>query len=58
MPVVSETSLKASLQNIVHFGDTDVLPFPLERHWFSSAEQDVVGVLQAIDKDFDAHLAS
>lgn len=39
---VSEASIRAAISNIVHFGDTDVLPFPLERSWFTGDTDEVV----------------
>ena len=58
MPTVSEKNLRAALGNIVHFGDTDVLRFPLERHWFAVDEDSVVLLLQRIDSDFDEYVGT
>jgi hypothetical protein len=58
MPTVSEKSLRAALGNIAHFGDTDVLPFPLERQWFAGDEDSVILLLQSIDSDFDEYVGA
>lgn len=55
---ISEASMRIAISNIVHFGDTDVLPFPLERHWFTDEPDSVLELLQRIDKNFDDHLGS
>ena len=39
-----------------HWGDTDVLPFPLENHWFYDAEDQVVKLLAGLDRQFDQWL--
>ncbi len=57
MPTVSDLSLRAAIGNIVHFGDTDVLPFPLERQWFAGDEDSVVKLLHDIDEDFEEYVA-
>ena len=57
MPTVYEGSLRAAIGNIVHFGDTDVLPFPLEQQWFAGDKDAVVKLLQSIDDDCDEYVA-
>jgi hypothetical protein len=57
MPIVSEKSLRFAVKNIVHFGDTDVFPFPMERRWFEADEEAVIKLLQTIDGGFDEALA-
>lgn len=58
MPTVSEANLRLALANVVHFGDTDVLPLPLERHWFAGDEAGAVSLLQSLDDDFDSYIAN
>jgi hypothetical protein len=52
MATASEKSIRAALSNIVHFGDTDVFPFPLEKYWFATDLDEVVKLLQACDQNF------
>lgn len=54
----SEASIRAAISNIAHFGDTDVFPYPLEKLWFADDTEEVVKLLQAIDKDFNGLVAS
>lgn len=58
MPIACEASIRLALGNIVHFGDTDVFPFPLERTWFDSDEESVVRLLQELDDTFEAFLGA
>src|SRR5687767_11254682 len=55
--IVSEDSLRFAVRNVAHWGDTDVLPFPLENHWFHDAEDDVVALLSDLDSSFEEWLA-
>jgi hypothetical protein len=48
----SEASIRSAISNIIHFGDTDVFPFPLEKRWFEGDTAEVVKLLKGIDKDF------
>lgn len=57
MPTVNEQNLRAAVANVVHFGDTDVLPFPLERTWFQGDTDEVVKLLADVDHRFDVYLA-
>ena len=56
MPV-SKQSIELAVCNIVDWGDTDVLPFPLENHWFHDEKDHVVSLLQKLDKKFDLWLS-
>ena len=53
----SEASIRSAISNIVHFGDTDVFPFPLEKRWFEGDTAEVVKLLKGIDKDFHTLVA-
>lgn len=53
---ISEQSATWAVRNVAQYGDTDVFPFPLENHWFFDAEQDVVALLMALDRDFETWL--
>ena len=53
---VSKDSIKLAVHNIVAWGDTDVLPFPLENHWFHDAPDKIVGLLKKLDDKFDSWL--
>ena len=54
---VSKQSIKLAVRNIAKWGDTDILPFPLENHWFHDEEEQVVSLLQKLDKKFDFWLS-
>lgn len=54
--VVSKQSIILAVRNVARWGDTDVLPFPVENHWFHDDEHGVVDLLEALDKDFDKWL--
>jgi hypothetical protein len=54
--MVSEASLRLAVRNVAYWGDTDVLPFPLENHWFHDAEDAVVALLSDLDKSFNNRL--
>lgn len=58
MPTVSDASILLALRNIVHFGDTDVFPLPLERSWFEDDEAGVLEVLRRFDAHFDETVGS
>ena len=55
--IVSKDSLLLAFRNVAQWGDTDVLPFPLENHWFHDAEDEVVSVLTELDGAFDTWLS-
>lgn len=55
--IVSKDSLLLAVRNVAQWGDTDVLPFPLENHWFHDAEDEVVSVLTELDGAFDTWLS-
>ena len=56
MPLVPEAYLKLATQNIAHFGDTDIFPFPTENHIFYDKSEGVCTVLKEIDNDFESAL--
>jgi hypothetical protein len=56
MPLVPEADLKLATQNIAHFGDTDIFPFPTENHIFYDKSEGVCTVLKEIDSDFQSAL--
>jgi len=56
MPLVPEADLKLATQNIAHFGDTDIFPFPTENHIFYDKPEGVCTVLKEIDNDFESAL--
>lgn len=56
--IASENSLRLAVQNVAFWGDTDVLPFPLENHWFHDDEDSAVGILADLDDNFEFWLNS
>lgn len=55
---VSPKHLRTAIANIARWGDTDVLPFTLEHHWFHDAPRDVRAILEDIDANFDERIKS
>ena len=49
---VSKESIKLAVRNIASWGDTDVLPFPLENHWFHDEEDKVVNLLCRLNNKY------
>ena len=45
-----------ALRNISRFGDTDVLPYPIENHIFFDRSDDAIVLLDAIHRDFYGYL--
>lgn len=52
MPI-SKESIELAVRNVANWGDTDVLPFPLENLWFHDEEGQVVSLIQELDSKFD-----
>src|SRR5438309_724617 len=50
-------SIKAAVQNIAVFGDSDVFPFSFERHIFFDRPELVVKALEDLHNNFDRRLA-
>ena len=55
--VVAKDNLLFAVRNVAHWGDTDVLPYPLENHWFHDAEDPVTNLLLDLDERFEEWLA-
>ena len=47
---------KAAIQNIATFGDTDVFPFPIERHIFFDEADETLDLLKKIHSEFNDFL--
>lgn len=56
MATASEQSIRLAVRNVAKWGDTDVLPYPLENHWFHDAEDAVVDLLLSVDESFERWL--
>ena len=50
-------SLRAAIQNIATFGDTDIFPFSFEQHIFHDRPDLLQKALEKLHADFDAELA-
>jgi hypothetical protein len=48
-----EHSIEKALKNIIHFGDTDIFPFPFERYLFEDKFEECKSILESIHKDFE-----
>lgn len=55
---ISDASLRLAVKNIAAFGDTDVFPVPLEKHWFSDEPDIVFELLSKIREDYEAAFSS
>jgi hypothetical protein len=53
MPAVVE-SFRIAVDNISHWGDTDVFPLPSENHVFFDRRDDVVALLVQLHAQFDS----
>lgn len=51
-------SFKKALENIIHYGDTDIFPFPFERHLFEDKFQESLDILDKIHKDLTSALSA
>lgn len=54
MPLINKKTFRLAVDNIAKFGDTDIFPFPIENHIFNDKPDEVISVLEIIDKDFDS----
>ena len=50
-------NFKKALLNIIKFGDTDIFPFPFERHMFDEKLQDVLNILEEYNNDLEKFLS-
>jgi hypothetical protein len=50
-------SIKAAIQNVAGFGDTDIFPYTFEQHIFHDKPDLLQKALEEIHKDFDSQLA-
>ena len=51
-------SIKAAINNIAAYGDTDIFPFSFEQHIFHDKPELIRGVLEDIHDDIEGHLAT
>jgi TIR domain-containing protein/reverse transcriptase-like protein len=51
-------AFEAALRNVERFGDTDVLPFPIEKTVFAESRRESLELLQRIDAKFESFVAS
>jgi hypothetical protein len=50
-------SIKAALQNVAGFGDTDIFPYSFEQHVFHDKPELLQKALEGLHKEFDTHIA-
>jgi len=50
-------SIRAAIQNVAEFGDTDIFPYSFERHIFRDKPELLQKALEELHKDFDSQLA-
>ena len=53
----SKRSVELAVRNVARWGDTDILPFPIENHWFHDAEGEVVRLILQLDQNFNQWLS-
>jgi len=53
-----DDSFKRAVANVVHHGDTDIFPFPIENFIIKDKEDEIIALLKKIDDDFDGFLAA
>ena len=58
MPIATKSAIRLAIGNVSNFGDTDIFPFPTENHIFHDKPDDLLSVLEEIDKSFDSSLSS
>jgi hypothetical protein len=52
--MISDQSLGLAIKNVAAFGDTDVFPAPIEKHWFGDEPVAVLGQLRKIRDNYTA----
>lgn len=50
-------NLEKALRNVVKYGDTDIFPFPFERHLFEEKQHETLAFLESIHRDLDAAIS-
>ncbi len=58
MPLLDPAAIERAVQNVAHWGDTDVFPLPFENHVMHDVPDKVSELLSGIDQDFDNRIAS
>lgn len=58
MPVIARAALRRAVDNVAHWGDTDLFPFPIENHVFYDMPDNVTDLLLNISSHFDSELKS
>jgi len=53
-----EDAISAAIKNIAKYGDTDVFPFPIEKHVFYDCHDECKRLLMEIHSDLDTFLSS
>ncbi len=51
-----QCSMRLALQNVIRFGDTDILPFPIERQVMKDKPEETLGILLDIHKNFKEYI--
>lgn len=53
-----EDAISAALRNIARYGDTDIFPFPIEKHVFHDRPNECASILMEMHSTFDSFLSS
>ena len=54
---LTKKQIQLAVRNIAQYGDTDVFPFPIENHIFYDKEEEVLNVIDILNKNFDEYLS-
>jgi len=55
MPLTRE-QIDLAVRNVARYGDTAVFPFPIENHVFFDRKDEVIAIVEGVDRDFDSAL--
>ncbi|MGV1009104.1 MAG: RNA-directed DNA polymerase [Dermatophilaceae bacterium] len=58
MPLISDDTFRASVENVAKWGDTDVFPFPIENHMLNDKPDEVVATLREVAGNFEAAIST
>ena len=58
MPVIARAALRKAVDNVAHWGDADLFPFPIENHVFHDMPDEVIDLLIDISSHFGSKLES
>lgn len=57
MPLIEKAALRKAVDNVAHWGDTDIFPHPIENHVFHDMPDRVTDLLADMADDFESELS-